>query len=167
MNEISTRKSSREKTKTCSGSSQQLLYRYLGMGVRSRRVTPAAELKIGVIISNRNLICSFGTVTKSPSTWYFPSSPLAWKYDLSRRLKMTTDLNGQCHEIFDLCFFSSNYPTWVIDSRVKPFCIWLRNCKVIQQSRCTSGVIGTAGAALGVSMKQLVPPQCCHWHCKI
>jgi hypothetical protein len=44
------------------------------------------------------------------------------------------------------------------------FCIWLRICEVIRQSRGTSGVIDTAGAASVESMTPLVLPQRRQWH---
>jgi hypothetical protein len=58
-------------------------------------------------------------------------------------------------------FFHQTIPPGPLINGLKYFCIWLRIREVIRQSRCTSGVIDTAGAASVVSMTPLVPPQRC------
>jgi hypothetical protein len=63
-----------------------------------------------------------------------------------------TFLKGQCQEIFDLWFFSSNSPIWAPDSRVKAFLHMASNSRSYSKSRCTGGVMtplvryDTAGA---------------------
>jgi hypothetical protein len=49
-------------------------------------------------------------------------------------------LKGQCHEIFDPRFFSSNNPLYGPDSRAKAvlFCTWLQTCRDIRDNRLQS-----------------------------
>jgi hypothetical protein len=79
-------------------------------------------------------------------------------------------LKGQCHEIFDLWFFSSNNPIWAPDSRVKAFSNMASNsrsystksvpeqCQWHRYGRL-SGVIDSGQAARAVSMTPHRPPR--------
>jgi hypothetical protein len=75
-------------------------------------------------------------------------------------------LKGQCHEIFELWFFSLNNSIWAPHHGLKPFQIWLRIREVIRQSRCLGGAKDTVEANTTDSAMQtwfkITRPQRCH-----
>jgi hypothetical protein len=81
-----------------------------------------------------------------------PVTMCSWNHN--RQYPVPVPLKGQCHEIFDLCLFSSSIPSGPLINRLTHFCIWLRIREVIRQSQCTSGVNDTVGAASVISAMQ-------------
>jgi membrane-bound metal-dependent hydrolase YbcI (DUF457 family) len=80
-------------------------------------------------------------------------------------------LKGQCHEIFDLCFFHQSTPHRALTHSLKPFRIWLRIRRNNRHYSSFSGVNDTAEtldliliAVSAVSMTPLKPIQWCQWH---
>ncbi len=54
-------------------------------------------------------------------------------------------LKGQCHKIFDFCFFHESFSPKPMIIPLGPFQILSKICRDIRSSRCTTGVVDTSG----------------------
>ncbi len=52
---------------------------------------------------------------------------------------------GQCHEIFHFCFFHESVSPKPLSIPLGPFWIFLKICRDIRSSRCTTCVVDTGG----------------------
>jgi hypothetical protein len=75
-------------------------------------------------------------------------------------------LKGTVSRDFRPLVFSSNNPIWPLIHGLKPVRMWLRIREVIRQSRCLSGVMGTAVANTAVlampTWFKITKSQWCH-----
>jgi hypothetical protein len=68
-----------------------------------------------------------------PRNWVISRKFCGFGSNFSKRPDLDPDLKGQCHEIFDLWFFSSNNPIWAPDSCCKIFSNFVANSPSYKQ----------------------------------
>jgi len=65
-------------------------------------------------------------------------------------------LKGQCHKIFDFCFFHESFSPKPLRIPLGPFQIFSKICGDIRSSGCTTGVVDTGGKRKKSSIIQVL-----------
>ncbi len=105
-------------------------------------------------IFNSSVLLHFSPIYEyihfSSGTFLSPSFLRLFPFILCSILSVLSDstvlyLKGQCHEIFDFCFFHESVSPKPLSIPTEPFRIFSKICWAIRSSRCSTGVADTGG----------------------